>query len=270
MFRDRAPAGSRSLGARLLKSAEGRALRAADIVHADTRANALRLAEDFQLARAAVRSVPLAIDEQRFLAIPPKPRDEGKRIDVLFVGTMIPLHGLDVIAGAIEALRDDERFHFHLVGDGEQGHRVASLVSRLDPARIQWTRGWQTLDEIAGSIAQSDICLGVFGGDGKAARVLPLKLYMYLAAGRAVVSQRSFSVPGEAPPLPIVGVDANADALLRALRELAATPVLRHALGEASRSYYRRWLSNAAVLQAWDELPARLSNRRVVPRKSQR
>ncbi|MBW8807371.1 MAG: glycosyltransferase [Lysobacter sp.] len=260
MFRDRSQAQGNSLASRWIKRIEARALRAAALVLVDTQANRACLIDDFGLDPGRVRSLPLAIDEDAFLAVPPRPATvDDDVVRVLFVGTLIPLHGVCAIVAAMRRLLDDpsqrNRFHFRFIGDGQLGSLLEEFVARHDARHVSWVREWRPLQAIASEIEGSDICLGVFGGEGKAARVLPFKLYMYLAAGRAVISQAAMSLPDNAPMPPVVLVDsADEAALVDALAALAMDRDRRRRLAEDGRAYYRRWLSGERVLDAWRQI----------------
>jgi len=257
MFRDRSRARESSLASRWVKGIEARALRAATLVLVDTQANRACLIDDFGLEPERVRSLPLAIDEDAFLAVPPRPTvgDEDV-VRVLFVGTLIPLHGVSVILAAMRRLLDDPsqraRFHFRFIGDGQLGYLLEEFVAHHDARHVSWVREWRPLHAIASEIEGSDICLGVFGGAGKAARVLPFKLYMYMAAGRAIISQTAMSLPADAPMPPVVLVEPTDEAaLVDALTALATDRERRHRLAEDGRAYYRNWLGGERVLDAW-------------------
>lgn len=260
MFRDRSRTNGNSLASRWVKRIEARALRAAALVLVDTQANRTCLIDDFGLDPDRVRSLPLAIDEDAFLAVPPRPkREAGEVVRVVFVGTLIPLHGVAVILAAMRSVLDDpvhrDRFHFRFIGDGQLGGLLEDFVAHHDPRHVSWVREWRPLQAIASEIEDADICLGVFGGEGKAARVLPFKLYMYLAAGRAVISQAAMSLPGSAPMPPVVLVEsADEAALADALTALAMDADRRQRLAEDGRAYYRNWLSGGRVLDAWRQL----------------
>lgn len=260
MFRDRDRTNGNSRASRWVKRIEARALRAAAMVLVDTQANKTCLIDDFGLDRDRVLSLPLGIDEDAFLAVPPRPRDgEDDVVRVLFVGTLIPLHGVSVILAAMRRVLNDplqrDRFHFRFIGDGQLGPLLEEFVAHHDPRHVSWVREWRPLQAIASEIGDADICLGVFGGEGKASRVLPFKLYMYLAAGRAVISQAAMSLPGSAPPPPVVLVEsADEAALENALTVLAMDRGRRHRLAEDGRAYYRNWLSGGRVLDAWRQL----------------
>lgn len=262
MFRDRG-GGGESAASRWIRRIEARALRAAALVLVDTQANREWMIEDFGLAPACVRSLPLAIESGPFVSGGElgAQRDDGCDKDrvalrVLFVGTLIPLHGVPTILEAIRWLwldaRQRDRFHFRFVGDGQLGPQLADFVSGEDSARISWVREWRSPAELADEIAAADICLGVFGGGGKAARVLPFKLYMYLASGRAVISQAEYSLPAAAPPPPLVAVDAHdAGGLGRALVALADDSSRRRDLGRKGHDYFQAYLSSDRLLEHW-------------------
>lgn len=257
-FRDRSVMRQHSLAARTVKWFETRALRAAAIVLVDTETNREVFIANFGLEAGNVRSIPLAIDESRFTAVATSPVErEAMSIRVLFVGTLIPLHGVDVMLDALALLVDDARYEFRLLGDGQQADLVANFVKAHPLARITWVRRWCSLDEIAAEIAAADICLGVFGGEGKAARVLPFKLYMYFAAGRTVVSQAHLSTPQGVPFPPIVVIPQRQGAsLAAAVQRVADDRAQRNRMEYEAAAYYRRWLSNAQVMNAWQEMLA--------------
>ena len=265
MFRDRARGGD-SAASRWVRRIEARALRAAAVVLVDTEANRQAMIDDFGLDPQRVRSLPLAIDSDAFLAIDDAAARGDGPLRVLFVGTLIPLHGVPAIVDAVRRLSADPaqrgRFAFRFVGDGQLGPALEAFIAEQaaaggDGARIDWVRDWQPLSTLAQEIAAADICLGVFGGDGKAARVLPFKLYMYLAAGRAVVSQAKSSLPQGAPPPPLIAV-ASADGaeLARALAALADDPARRVALGRQAREYFHAHLAPARLMALWRGLLA--------------
>lgn len=255
-FQDRRVGAPAGVASRTIKWIEQRALSAATLVLVDTGANRDYLVATFNLDPARVRSLPLAIDQELFQRHGEESdRRTRERIRVLFVGTLIPLHGIGTILDALRLLVTDVRFEFRLIGDGQDGALVEEFM-RVAPSNVvTWVREWCPLQRIADEIAEADICLGVFGGDAKAARVLPFKLYMYLAAGKAIVSQHPLSVPSGIPSPPIEAVAAgDGIGLANALRGLAAEPERRGQMGRTARDYFDRWLSSAEVLKRWEAI----------------
>lgn len=249
LYRDRSMGKGAGLVARLLAWVEGRALRAAWRVIVDTQANREYMVCLFGLQPHRVLAIPLAIDEALFRSDFQRSNDD-KTVNVLFVGTFVPLHGIDTLLKGIQPLFDDGRFRFTLLGDGQSASILANALQLNKVARIEWIRDWQPLERIAERIGKADICLGVFGGQGKASRVLPFKLYMYMAMGKPVINQAWLSWPDGAPRPPVVGTE-NASDIHSALLMLADDAIERRTLSQKSHDYYFKWLSNERVAEAW-------------------
>lgn len=256
---DRRQLAADSIVSKLFKSAEARAMRTADRVLVDTQANERFVSQTFHLDPQRVRSLPLAIDEAALFVCrsrgPAMEIRENTPLKVLFVGTFIPLHGLAKALRQLAPLLDDHRFEFTLIGDGQESLEVETVLAALSSCNVRWIREWQSPASIAECIQTADVCLGVFGGPGKAARVLPFKIYLYLALGKAVLTQNINSSPGIAPPPPVLGVDPHepgqiADALLR----LRDDPELRGRLGRQAAKYFRQYLSGERLAQEWERL----------------
>ncbi len=57
--------------------------------------------------------------------------------------------------------------------------------------KVTWHRGHYPTDFVVEQIRNADLCLGVFGAGEKTQRVLPYKLYYYLALAMPVVTASS-------------------------------------------------------------------------------
>ncbi|MBI2313369.1 MAG: glycosyltransferase [Betaproteobacteria bacterium] len=239
-----------SLPARLTKRLERRAYRAADMVVVDTPQSAAHLAREFGLPRDRVVAVPLSTDEDHFRPSPYVP--SPGTCSVLFVGTFIPLHGAEVIAGAARLLADRPDIRFRLVGDGQTAPEVGAVLGQ-GAAHVEWERGWQSSARLAAEIARADICVGIFGGGDKAQRICPLKVYAYCAVGRAVITGETRWTRETLAALdyePFVQVPPGSpEALAGAIVRMATDPQLRIAYARAGRRFYEQELSNAIALR---------------------
>lgn len=253
MFRDRSSNNEGSLVSIIIKLFEGRALRAANLVLSDTEANVHQLKNDFNISKDKLRSLPLAIDEELFLKIKPK-EVSGKKIRVLFIGTMIPLHGIDIILESIHRLKNNNLIEFRLIGGGQLENKITDLIREIGSERVSWASEWQDNKSLAKELTNADICLGVFGGKGKAARVLPFKIYMALAAGRSIITQKLYSQPDSNAILPMHFVEPTADALAKEIITLSRDPELRVALGCLAREKYKEELSHSVILKFWESI----------------
>ncbi|HKA29461.1 MAG TPA: glycosyltransferase family 4 protein [Candidatus Binatia bacterium] len=226
--------------ARLVTQLDRAALRAADLVLADTEAHA----EYFRrLGAPAAQVVAWHFGvEPEFLSVPA--RDVVPR-RVLFYGRYLPLHGIDTILGAAARLGD--RADVVLIGGGPERPRMEALAARLG-ARVAW-RDEVPLAALPAELAAAAVVLGVFGPGAKAAMVVPNKVYQAAAAGRALVTRdcaalREVLEPGThclaCPP-------GDPDALAAAIRRLLDDPALGARLGAAARAHVLQHFGAAEV-----------------------
>jgi glycosyltransferase involved in cell wall biosynthesis len=244
----------RALLARLLWRLERLAFRRADVVVVDTPQNARFYADLFALPPARFVPVPLATNETAYRPMPIPPAQGPAR--VLFIGTLVPLQGIETIGHAIRLLSHRPDVQFTILGDGQDAPRLEASLGGM--ANVTWVRRWHSAEELAGAIAASDLCLGIFGGTDKAQRVCPYKLYAYAAVGRAAITGdtawlRSVVASGIDPPFHPVAVDDPA-ALAGAIAFLLDHPAERDRLAANARRFYETSLANARSMPQLERL----------------
>lgn len=252
---DRALLSARHPLARLLRLVERRAYRSASVVWVDTALNAAHMAALFDLPPARFVALPLSINEGAYARAGYAAPDAA--CNVLFIGTFVPLQGVDVIADAIVLLRDHPGLRFRLIGDGQTAPKVAAILDAAGCTNVAWERNWQSADALAAEIRAADICLGVFGAGDKAQRVWPYKNYGYMAVGRALISAdtpaaRAMAADGSEPAWASVPA-GRPDLLAAAIVALKNDPVERSRMARAAADYYRDHLStpsSVAILAA--------------------
>jgi glycosyltransferase involved in cell wall biosynthesis len=232
-----------SPAARALASVDRRALRAADLVVADTRANADHLAAVAGLSPERVE-VAFVGAEQRLFTPGWSPPEQ---FTVLFVGKLIPLHGLETV---LAAARTAPELSFRVVGSGQLEHLV-----RDRPANVEWVP-WVEYEELPRELHRTGCALGIFGTSGKAQRVIPNKAFQALACGTPLVTAdtpaaRELLVNGESALLVPPG---DADALTAALRRLAGDPELTRRIGAGGSSAFAAQASEDVLGRRWREL----------------
>jgi glycosyltransferase involved in cell wall biosynthesis len=232
-----------SLPARALERVDRHALRSADLVVADTRANADHLAELAALPRERVEVAFVGAEERVFEPgwAPAEP------FTVLFVGKLIPLHGLETV---LAAARSAPELPFRLVGSGQ----LEPLV-RDRPANVDWVP-WVEYERLPDELHRAGCALGIFGTSAKAQRVIPNKAFQALACGTPLVTAdtpgaRELLVDGESALLIPPG---DAEALTNALRRLAGDDALAQRLSAGGRAAYEEHASEAVLGLRWREL----------------
>jgi glycosyltransferase involved in cell wall biosynthesis len=226
-----------SPAARALRALDRRALRAADVVVADTAAHAEFLRELAGLDRVEVAFV--GAEERLF-----SPAATARGEHALFVGKLIPLHGIETI---LEAARLAPEVPVRIVGSGQLDRLLHDR-----PASVEWIQ-WLEYERLPDEYRSAAFALGVFGSSDKAARVIPNKAFQALATATPLVTAdtpaaRELLVDGESALLVPRG---DAGALAGALRALAGDGALRQRLSQGGLDAYREQASEAMLGRRW-------------------
>jgi len=224
----------------------------ADLVLADTTAHKRYYCETYGLSPAKVEVVPLGYDDDVFR--PPAETEllsralrPGNGFQVLFFGSFLPLHGVEII---VEAARlvwlRDRSIRFRLIGEGRTS--AATRAAAADLANIDFS-GRVPMTELARAAAAADVCLGIFGRTAKTRRVVPHKIFQAMGLARPVVTLRTPAVEEFfAHDKNIVLCDKpDPEALARAVLELARDPGRRERIARAGFSLVRREFTPEAV-----------------------
>ena len=196
------------------------ACRAARLVLLDTRAHAGYFEERFGLRPGRTASVFVGAEPEAFPATVPN-RAHGDALTVLFYGQFTPLHGIETILRAAQ-MAQGEAIRWILIGTGQEAGAVRALLEEA-PAQVDWIE-WAYYGALRDHIARADICLGIFGDTGKAARVIPNKVFQILASGAPLITRDSPAIRELlSPDTPGVWLvpPADPEALLAAVERFA-------------------------------------------------
>ncbi len=174
------------------------------------------------------------------------------RLEVLYFGQYLPLHGLDVIVDAVGRLAWREDLAFTFIGTGPLRARI-EMALRATRAQVRFV-DWVPYQDLAGVIARADIVLGIFGSSRKARMVIPNKLFEAALVGRAIVSSDTPAVRELfESDRDLLLCAAEGRALAEAISRLAGDGDLRRRLGCSARDLMRERFSEAALGRAWRE-----------------
>ena len=229
-----------SLAAKALRLIDRRAFRAADLVVADTESHADFLADLTGVPRDRFAVCFVGAEERVFRPVW-KPEEP---FTALFVGKLIPLHGLETI---LEAARLAPDIRLRIAGSGQ----LASLLAD-SPANVEWIP-WIEYERLPEALGAAGCALGIFGTSEKAQRVIPNKAFQALACGVPLVT-------GDTPAareLLSDGTDAvlvppgDPHALAEALRRVAADPATARRIAGAGYAVYRARASEEVLGARW-------------------
>lgn len=239
--RDRSIFRSGGLAERVLRRLDRRACSTADRVLLDTPLHATRIAELTGLEERRFDFVqigdPNAPDE--FPALPDF--SKGDKLKALYVGTGVPLHGIDHLLDGCEKFGDVELTF--VGGTREQRARAETLdvVTRVEE--------WLADEELREVIASNHVVFGIFGESEKAGSVIPYKVIHGLAHARVVVTAETAAVltmlaPGDDCLTTPVG---DAEAIARVLTGLRDGPGLVERTAKFGRRRYEKSFSAEAI-----------------------
>lgn len=165
----------------------------------------------------------------------------GDALVVGFAGSLKPWHGVD---GLIDAFRraSEPNWRLLIVGDGPERSRLRELVSEMDLDERVLLVGAVHHDEVPAYVAAFDIAAAPYRGSPDF-YFSPLKVYEYLAAGRAILASdigQISSVIGHLDNGFLLPPD-DVNALSDGLRRLADDPELRHSLQERAPLGLTTW-----------------------------
>jgi glycosyltransferase involved in cell wall biosynthesis len=174
---------------------------------------------------------------------------------IMFVGTFKPWHGLDLLLDAFSqvvfSLRQEARLV--LVGDGPLREELQQKVATLHLTPYVTFTGIVPHEDVPALLAAADIAVVNPRLTGASASQSPLKLFEYMAAGKAIVAPTMPNVEqvlkhGEngylVPP-------DHCDSLAHGLAQLLEDGELRRAMGQAARQ-------QALARHSWEKTVAEI------------
>ncbi len=185
-----------------------------------------------------IEVVPNGVDPDRFHPEVPAsaPGVQGS-CTIGFVGTLKPWHGVDLLVDAFALLPQGAvPTRLLIVGDGPQGPMLRERSRALGIAdRVVFT-GAVDSDRMPGLINSMDIAIAPYP-QSQDCYFSPLKVFEYMACGRAIVASRI----GQVCDVLTDGVDGilclpgDAPALRRAIAQLISAPHTRASMGRHAR-----------------------------------
>ncbi|WP_447732994.1 glycosyltransferase [Rhodanobacter soli] len=227
-------------------------LQRADLVLTDTTQHAAFYETQFGLPKEKILVIPVgAVETGASSEATEEIEATEAPFNVLFYGSMLPLHGIDIIVSAAAQL-SDLPIHFDFVGgNAQQAQRLQDLCTTYGVTRYTH-RFWVPLDElIAVDIPRTDLCLGgPFGGTPQARRVITGKTSQCLALGKATIIGAIDEDTGFVDKHNCLLVpQADATALATALRWSFAHRDTLPGIGQHGQALYHERLSVHSIAQ---------------------
>lgn len=223
---------------RKIRALEERLLRRADLVLTQSQATAR-----FVRLRAKTPLPVAVLPNGAEPGAPPGPRPAGGPLDALYIGSLAPWQGLlDVLTAARQARREaDLRLTF--VGPGRKPwvRALQAAARRLKVQDILTIEDALAPEPLAARVRAADVCLAPLAQDtrNRVQGCSPIKLFDYMAAGRAVLASdlpcvREIVRPDETG---LLHRASHPGRLRDGLLALAEDPRARARMGAAARRF---------------------------------
>jgi glycosyltransferase involved in cell wall biosynthesis len=183
--------------------------------------------------------VPNGVDPVRFApdVAPALPGGAGS-FTIGFIGSLKPWHGLSTLVEAFALFRQNgSEARLLIVGDGPENSRLLEDINARGLTAVTCLTGAVGANEIPGLLTSMDVAVAPYP-PLEHFYFSPLKVYEYMAAGRAVIASRIGQLAEliQHETSGLLYPPGNAAALAAAFERLRHDPALRARLGRAARS----------------------------------
>jgi len=185
---DRKIAKPNSLLARLVYFVEKMAWRWSDMILKESFAEIDYFANQFKIDKKKFRRLLISAEESKFL--PCQFKESQKNFVVLYHGTFIPHHGVDIIIEAAKILSEENEIIFKFFGKGQTLAENKELAKKHKLKNVHFM-GWVEFDELSDNINKSDVCLGIFGDNPKSIYGVTNKNYQILCSQKPLITRDS-------------------------------------------------------------------------------
>jgi len=221
---------SDSIVARLLRRFEASCCTQADVNLLDTITHCRYIEDEFNISADRLIATYVGSSLQ---AAPMETAVDESTFKIVFVGTYIPLQGVETILAAAELLLDHEDIEFLIVGCSQLINSEIGRQKKIILHNVKFV-DWVATESLPTLLRQHHLALGIFGDTKKSARVIPTKIFDICKVGMPFIT-------GDTPAVREVFVDgknavlipcADPEQLAQAILRLKEDPERRHRLQE--------------------------------------
>ena len=179
--------------------------------------------------------------------------DAEEKFVVSYIGTMGMAHGLEtIIAAAVQLRAMNPEVVFLMLGEGAAKERIATLARERGLNNLRFV-DQQPREKIPAYIAASDVCLVLLKKTDLFKTVIPTKMLEFMSCARPVI----LGVDGQARAIleearaGLAIEPENSDALVNAIRYLAANREEARELGQNGRAHILRRFSRPQTAERY-------------------
>ena len=238
-----------SIASHLIRLLEKISLSYADMIILDTKLQADSLIKSYQLPENKVTSLPVGINESQWR--PQHTLDYNENFNLLFWGTFIPLHGVEIIIeSALKLQASEKNIQFTLVGTGQTAYKIKSEYKDKWPVNVKWVDKILPMNQLHKMSEEAHCILGIFGTSAKSSKVIPYKVYQALSMNKPIITRNSQAYPQQPPQSLITISPGNASELTVAILTLIKN-YTKYTSSSDALHYYETHFSNKAYRKSF-------------------
>ncbi len=222
------------------------ACRAAHRILLDTNQHIEYFVGAFKIRHDKYIRVLVGSDNRVFLPTPMTKKPDGIFL-VHFHGNYINLQGADVIVKAAELLQDED-VRIRMIGNGQTYNFVLGYAREHELSNVEFVDR-VPYEKLAEYMAESDVCLGVFGTTLKTQWIIPNKVYEALAMARPVITADTPAIKELLTDRKDVLLCKTGDprTLADAILKLKADKTLRESIAKEGRKTFEKRATPAII-----------------------
>ena len=233
----------------LLRLIEKLACHCPDMIICDTDAYVKWYCDTYGLDQKKFRLVPTGADDSVFKSGQTQRRSKSN-FHVLYYGSYIPNHGVDIIIEAANLLREQADVQFELVGDGPTRVSAQNLAQHYNLKNLCFSE-WMPQEVLSEKVLDTDLLLGVFGTTPQSLMTIQNKIYEGLAMSKPIVTGDSTTISAQFSHRTHLYLIKRADpqALVKAILTLKSNPSLSCCLAKQGNALFREKYSVSGIGQ---------------------
>jgi len=186
LVNDRKKFAKNSIQAKFIQWVEKKACEISDVVVLDNDETIDYFCNEYKLDKKKFAKIIWTADERKFPPLPTKiPTNEFR---VLYFGTFIPFHGVEVIIESAKILFENKDIQFVLCGDGQTRKENENLAKKYKLKNVNFL-GHVKFSVLKMEIEDADVGLGVFGGIERRKNSFPNKIFQVLSSKKSLITR---------------------------------------------------------------------------------
>lgn len=221
-----------------------------DVVVADTAEHGGFFHSKLGVASEKLEVLVVGAEEGLFTPQPLPPLEPP--FELLFYGSFLELHGVDVIIEAARKVKHPAT-RWVLLGDGDFREKAQTLAADCPNVVFE---PWIPYEALPDRIARAHVLLGVFGATVLTGLVIPNKMFQAMAVGRPVITSLAESYKGTLAGSDTIGwvPSGDAAALAKVVTNWLDNPSLLKKRGEKTRELFDTYFSKQTQRDALENI----------------